>query len=55
MGLAGFNRMRREQAEKNKTMTDGQIRARAKELKIKSYHVKKIERLKKEIAEIEQK
>ena len=54
MGLCGFNRMRREQAVKLKEIkepTEDEIRQQAKLLGIKSWHVKKIEKLLKEIKE----
>ena len=40
-------------AKKEKSSDETEIRAKAKELKIKSWHVKKIEKLKEEIAAIE--
>ena len=55
MGLCGFNRMRREQETKLKEIkepTEDEIRQQAKLLGIKSWHVKKIENLLKEIKEV---
>jgi len=55
MGLCGFNRMRREQEAKLKEIiepTADDIRQQAKALGIKSWHVKKIEKLIKEIKEV---